>query len=294
MGRMPMRAAVSREMTVCSDPVSSTKSICGPRLTRALTMIFSLSTRNGTVCSLPADAGSMLHRRPRPERAQEAHFGARPRGFRAAVLVRQQVDVARIRVRRFFVPPHPLVDRPDRVVELGVARILVERGLRGRRAPRSACSARRGCAPGRAARARCRARSPARPGISAPHLRRARRPTARRRSSRAIRRCSESSAPAAGRRRTRGRNRPGAAPILTPPVSASRLMRGSSCPFDLLEGVERLDVAAVGKQQLRQLQLDVRGFGRDGRGDRERARRPPPQRRGKGTSLRTEYIAPLG
>ena len=59
MGRMPMRAAVSREMTVCSEPVSSTKSICGPRLTLALTMIFSLITRNGIVCSLPAEPGSM-------------------------------------------------------------------------------------------------------------------------------------------------------------------------------------------------------------------------------------------
>ena len=130
IGRMPIRAAVSREMTVCSDPVSSTKSICGPLLTLALTMIFSLITRNGMVCSLPADAGSMLQRRARAERAQEAHFRARPCGFRAAVLVRQQIDVARVRVGGFFVALHPLVDRADGVMELGIARILVERGLR--------------------------------------------------------------------------------------------------------------------------------------------------------------------
>ena len=122
MGRMPMRAAVSREMTVCSEPVSSTKSISGPRFTFALTMIFSLSTRNGTVCSLPAERRIDLQRRPRAERAQESHFGARPCGFRAAILVGQQVDVARIRVGRLFVALHPLVDRPDRMVELGVAR----------------------------------------------------------------------------------------------------------------------------------------------------------------------------
>ena len=59
MGRMPMRAAVSREMTVCSEPVSSTMSISGPRLTRALTMIFSLRMRKGTVCILPSEPGSI-------------------------------------------------------------------------------------------------------------------------------------------------------------------------------------------------------------------------------------------
>ena len=214
MGRMPMRAAVSREMTVCSEPVSSTKSISGPRLTLALTMIFSLSTRNGTVCSLPAEPASMLSGGRDAERAQEAHFGARPRRFRAAVLVRQQIDVARVRVRRFLVAPHPLVDRPDRVMELGVARILVERRLRRARAPRSACCARRGCAP-RPCSARPlslldRERSP---GTSAPTS--SNKPDGPQRIGVVRQRLgvrAESCARAAGRRRTRARNRPGAAP----------------------------------------------------------------------------------
>ena len=212
MGRMPMRAAVSREMTVCSDPVSSTKSICGPRLTRALTMIFSLSTRNGIVCSLPAEPWLDVERRPRAERAQEAHFGARPRGFRAAVFVRQQVDVARIRVRRFLVAAHLLVDRPDGVMELGVARIPVERRLR--RVERVVQLVARGEAAREAVqRARIVALNRERVlEFLLRHLRTVPPPTARRRSSRAIRHSSESFAPAAGRRHTRARNRPGAAP----------------------------------------------------------------------------------
>ena len=56
---MPSRAAVSREMTVCSAPVSSTKSIIGPLFTLPRTMTFSFTTWKGTVCSLPSDAGSI-------------------------------------------------------------------------------------------------------------------------------------------------------------------------------------------------------------------------------------------
>ena len=70
--------------------------------------------------------------RPRSECAEETHLGARPRGFRAAILVRQQVDIARVRVRRFLVPPHLLVDRSDGVMELGITRVLVQRRLRCR------------------------------------------------------------------------------------------------------------------------------------------------------------------
>ena len=199
-------------MTVCSEPVSSTKSICGPRLTFALTMIFSLMMRNGIVCSLPIEPGSIWSGRPRAERPQESHFGARPRRFRAAILVGQQIDVARIGVGRFFVAAHALVDRAHRVVEFGVARILVERRLR--RFERLVQLVARGEAARQAVQraAVVALRSRAHPGTSAPNPRTARRPRARRHTARSTPASFGDAWRAAARRRTRAKSRRDAAP----------------------------------------------------------------------------------
>ena len=74
--------------------------------------------------------GVGLERDPLAERAQETDLRARPVGFLAVVLVRQEVHVVRVRAGRFLVLVHPLEDRPDGVVDLQIARRQPQRQLR--------------------------------------------------------------------------------------------------------------------------------------------------------------------
>ena len=57
MGRTPTRCAVSCERTICSAPVSTTRSSSAPPFTLPRTMTLSRSSRNGTVCTASRPSG---------------------------------------------------------------------------------------------------------------------------------------------------------------------------------------------------------------------------------------------
>ena len=119
---MRSRDAVSREMTVSSDPVSRMKSWSRPPLTLACTMILSCSSVKGIVWSMFWSCSSMSTGCLSPNDIEEVHLGAGPCGLLAAVLVGKQVDVVAVRVGGLRELAQPLVDVADQGVNLTVTR----------------------------------------------------------------------------------------------------------------------------------------------------------------------------
>ena len=205
-------------------------------------------------------AGIRLKRHPLPERAQEPDFGARPVRLFAVILVREQIDVVRVRARRFLVFVHPLVDGADRVMDFEVAGRELQRRLR--LAHRVVQLRPRGerAAPSRDDRARVRGRPTGRPDTCSPRPERARTPTGHRRTAPTLRGSSDRPRQLLGlvpceielRDPQGGRNDPDAR-------AAHRVGRRGfeSVPVR----VERIDEPPFGVQQIPQLQLNFRHHG---------------------------------
>ena len=109
-------------MMVSSEPVSRTKSWALLPLMRARTTTLSLTRRNGSVCRTARSASIDLDQADALERVEELHLGARPGGLVAAILVRQQVDIAAQRGGGIVVAIQALIQLAEQGVDLAVAR----------------------------------------------------------------------------------------------------------------------------------------------------------------------------
>ncbi len=162
IGRTPRRRATSSEITVRSAP-GVEQELLPPAV--------DLARDDDLVAPNPdrhrPDAARRrrvdVERHAALEGLEEPDLGAGPAGFLAAVLVGEEIDVARERPRRLVELAQALVNRGERVMELRVSRGFSSSASLARRSARR----RAGCAPratgrGRAGRGAAGHRRPAR------------------------------------------------------------------------------------------------------------------------------------